>query len=338
MRLGIKLLILVISAVLITSGVFAANTVLENFLTPEPASSIVYIENGVSGVVTITDPYLNKTRDIHIDYYSLGTGSGVIMTNDGYIITAFHVIGDPKTLNNQKMLKKMEDDDIKQYLEQVAVADYIKNGNPQFGSKITNNVTFNTNYSSNVDFITDQLAQNNLLNVKAYKQVIKVKFPPDGPFSISKSMDARIIDVGNSSIQEDVALLKVDNVDNLPALDISSSDPIKGEKIWIYGYPGNSGTQYKVSIEPTTSSGIVITKLFNNLGTVYYQTNAHTAAGFSGGPVLNSQNEILGIAIYEIQTYGRLRRDIQSEYSLYLSSEYLIEICKKNNVPITIRN
>ncbi|MGZ7069784.1 MAG: hypothetical protein ACXVHN_03105 [Methanobacterium sp.] len=72
MRSSIKALTLIIAilAVLAVSGEFVATNVLE---TPsiDPNSSVVYVQNGVSGMVTIKDPYLNKTVPINIEYYPL---------------------------------------------------------------------------------------------------------------------------------------------------------------------------------------------------------------------------------------------------------------------------
>ena len=48
-------------------------------------------------------------------YYPLDTGSGFVVNNDGYIITALHVVGDLDALN--QTLKTMNNNDIKRYVE-----------------------------------------------------------------------------------------------------------------------------------------------------------------------------------------------------------------------------
>ncbi|HEX3013455.1 MAG TPA: serine protease [Methanobacterium sp.] len=327
-------LALIILAAFVTYEAFFVDNTPLNYFSSKSASSTVYIENGVSGVVTITDPSLHKTVGLNISYYPLETGSGVIVSKNGYIITAFHVIGDPQS-NAQNVLKKMNDEDIKLYVEQAAVSTYLSNYNSQLGAELSNGMVSQSNLSANTRMTTDLLIQNNLISVNSYKQVIKVKFPASAG---SKPLNAQLIDVGNSRSDADVALLKVDPAGrNLPALKISSQNPKKGENIRIYGYPANSNvTQSQLSVKPSTTAGSLISEVHNSHDILYYKTNASTFPGYSGGPVLNSKNEVIGILIYGVQSKGSFIQQIKSRYGLFLSSDYIIQICKKNEVPIDI--
>lgn len=307
-----------------------------NYFSSQSASSTVYVENGVSGSVTITDPYLHRTVKFNINYYPLETGSGVIVSKNGYIITAFHVIGDPQA-NNMNILRKMNDNNIKMYVEQAAVSAYLSNYNPQLGAELLNNnaVANQYNLSANTHVTTEALIQDNLINANSYRQVIKVRFTK----SVGSSpLDAQLIDVGNSGRDADIALLKVDPAGkNLPVLKISSQDPDIGENIRIYGYPASSNvTQTPLSVTPSTTTGRLTSEVSNSHDTIYYKTNASTFPGYSGGPVLNSENEVIGILIYGVQSKGIFIHQIESDYSLFLSSNYIIQICKKNKVPIDI--
>ena len=327
--------VLILLAVFVTyEAFFADNTPLNNF-SSKSASSTVYIENGVSGVVTITDPSLHKTVSFNISFYPLETGSGVIVSKNGYIITAFHVIGDPES-NTINVLKTMSEDDIKRYVEQAAVSTYLSNYNPQLGAELSNNdMVSQSNLSTNTHTTTDLLIQNNLISAKSYKQVIRVKFPAS---TGNKPLDAQLVDVGNSGSDNDVALLKVDSAGrNLPVLKISSHDPKNGENIRIYGYPADSNiTQSQLSVNPSTTTGSLVSEVHNSHDIIYYKTNASTFPGYSGGPVLNSKNEVIGILIYGVQSKGSFLQQIKSRYGLFLSSDYIIQICRENEVPIDI--
>lgn len=333
---NILTLMLILLAAFVTYETFFVDNTPLNYFSSKSASSTVYVENGVSGVVTITDPYLHKTVGFNISYYPLETGSGVIVSKNGYIITAFHVIGDPQT-NSQNVLKKMNDNDIKLYVEQAAVSTYLSNYNPQLSAELPNgnSMASQSNLSMNTRITTNLLIQNNLISVSSYKQVIKVKFPPSAG---SKPLNAQLIDVGNSGSDNDVALLKVDPAGkNLPTLKISSQDPKKGENIRIYGYPANSTvTQSQLSVIPSTTVGSLLSETRNPHNTIYYKTNASTYPGYSGGPVLNSKNEVIGILIYGVQTRDGFIGQLESSYGLFLSSDYIIQICEKNKVPVEI--
>ena len=328
--------VLILLAVFVTYESFFVDNTPLNYFSSKSASSTVYVENGVSGMVTITDPSLHKTVGFNISFYPLETGSGVIVSKNGYIITAFHVIGDPES-NTINVLKTMNDNDIKLYVEQAAVSTYLSNYNPQLGAELSNNdMVSQSNLSTNTRTTTDLLIQNNLISAKSYRQVIRVKFPAS---TGSKPLNAQLVDVGNSGSDNDVALLKVDPTEgrNLPALKISSQDPKNGENIRIYGYPADSNiTQSQLSVAPSTTTGNLISEVRNSHDIIYYKTNASTFPGYSGGPVLNSENEVIGILIYGIQSKGSFLQQIKSRYGLFLSSDYIIQICRKNKVPIDI--
>jgi serine protease Do len=300
----------------------------------QAASSVVYIENGVTGVVSITDPFVNKTTDINVIYAPLDSGSGFIVNGQGYIVTAFHVVGDPETLKNQMILKVMNTTDVQNYIEKAAVTGYISNYNPQIGSELLNNPGNTTIIQTqpDVNTTTELLIQRNLLIVKNSKQLIKVKLAGT---SSANSINADLVDVGDTNT--DVALIKINKLfQKLPALNISSNRPGIGEKIQIYGYPVINEGMYsdfnQSVIKPSSTTGF-LTSITPNNGTVYYQTNAITTHGYSGGPALDSNNNVLGIVIYSVESNNS---QSVATSSLFLSSDYIIQICNKNNISINV--
>ena len=336
------LMLVVVLFILIITGLIIAEILLgyspfsqSVAYSAQAASSTVYIQNGVSGVVTLTDPLQGKTVNININYDPLDSGSGVIVSSNGFIITAFHVIGDPTAIENNQ-LELMNNNDVLNYVEDAAVTSYISQDDPQLGVELINNNTINSNFqlnTNNINAIVELLNQENLIKADSYEQNIKVKLP-----SNTNTLNASLIDVGDPNTDEDIALLKV-NANNLPALSINSQTPSNGENIRIYGYPGNSTqSQYNQNsvVTPSSSTGNIQSEVTNAFNTIYYENSATATPGYSGGPALDSQNNVLGIIIYSLGTENGFRQNNNNESSAFLSSQYLIKICNKNNVHITV--
>jgi S1-C subfamily serine protease len=336
---------LVVIAILVAIlGLIAQNAIGNNYYiqssdsNSQTVGSVVYIENGVTGVVSIKDPFVNRTTNINVEYAPLDSGSGFIVNSNGYIITAFHVVGDPLALTNNNTLKIMNSTDVQNYIEKAAVEGYITDYNPQLGSELASNSLpgnpMQIETQPDVNSTTARLIQQNLITVVSAKQQIKVKLSGS---TGGNSINANLIDVGNPNTDQDVALIKISALfQNLHALTLSSSKPNNGDKVSIYGYPVLSSGMYsdlnQSIIKPYSTSG-KITGVIPNNGTIFYQTSAVTTHGYSGGPALNSQNNVLGIIIYSIITNNQQGNQTSS---LFLSSNYIIQLCNKNNVSINV--
>ena len=263
----------------------------------------------------------------------------------------------------------MNSNDVNRYVERAAVKGYISEYNPEFSSEMAANTSMNPN-KINSNITTDFLIQRNLIAVQSSKQLIKVNLP--GTHSIP--LNATLVDTGNPSADEDVAILKISTpVTNLHALAVNSKRPVIFQGLHIYGYPGidnaeNSFTNPSI-IKPESSSGLLSSEVFKNgtnsdtfdinsiyenianwftlivdpgtsngNNTLYYGTTAATTQGYSGGPVVDSQNNVLGIIIFSIESNSVLKQQIRFTSSLFLSSQYIIQICKKNHIPIKVVN
>ena len=87
-------------------------------------------------------------------------------------------------------------------------------------------------------------------------------------------------------------------------LKIGNSDKLKiGEKIGTIGNLNNYGLCYNDGILSSYKKTILNNGTYND----YYQTNIEISKGSSGGPVLNSKNEVVGIMTFKL-------RDTNSEY------------------------
>ncbi len=324
--INLKLVVLIIVAVVVV-GAAVAYFVLPSFLVSPQAATVAVIP-AVSGSATVTAN--GTTYPVTVDYYALGSGSGFIVSNKGYIVTAAHVVSDPYDLRNKNTIRKMEDKDINWYVAQAALYIYLKEKNPSALSKLT---------QSDLDDLTNYAITNGNVKVSSSNLDIYISGPSFPDSMTDQTYLAQIVDYSASDNQEkDLALLKVDNPPaNLPSLSISSQKPKTGDSVSIYGYPkeqmdfaryiastGNQKQFLESMANATLTKGIVSAERNSPKGTTYYQTDAAVNHGNSGGPVLNSNNQVIGVLVLGFGNTG--------SFNFFLSSEYVIDLLKKNEV------
>ncbi|WP_418604373.1 trypsin-like peptidase domain-containing protein [Hwangdonia sp.] len=206
--------------------VVATNQTTPTFLPTSTASSLYNVEdkanfvlaaeNTVNAVVHVKNVSISKgqmtLQDLFLgrnpQYKQLGTGSGVIINADGYIITNNHVIKNAHELS----------------------------------------VTLNNN----------------------------------------KTFEAELI---GADPKTDIALLKIDAVEDLPFVTFADSDQAKiGEWVLAVGNPFN--------LTSTVTAGIISAKsrdLSGNSSQSFIQTDAAVNPGNSGGALVNTNGELVGI-------------------------------------------
>ena len=327
--LKVFLIIIVITWI---SGAVSAHTVTKSSLNDiKVKNTTVMVEEGFSGTVTIKDPLLNKTSNVTVKYRPYGSGSGFIVNKKGYIITAFHVVSDPNSVEYKKKLKKMSSSNVKWYVEEIGLMDYLTNNDTELCYQLFKGVPDNDKaFDKTLIKTTNTFIKNGWLSASSYKNDIYVKGSVFKRINASGTLKANLIDFGNAANNEDIALLKVDtNGTKLPALTINAKSPKSWTRVSVYGYPYN-----KKKSSASKSSGHLINKIHNPKGIIYYRTNAVTAEGYSGGPAVNSQNKVIGVLVYGIYIeVGKHERNIGS---LFLSASYIKKLCKKDNVPIRV--
>lgn len=306
------------------SGIGCAQAVAGSF--SNAADTTVSVEQGFSGTVTIKDPMFNVTSNLTVNYQPYSYGSGFIINKNGYIITAFHVLSDSRALERKNQLKQMNSSDIKWYVEEAGLLYYLKNKNPVLAYQLFKNVPKTQNDRRKaLERATDDFIKKGWISSNSYRSEIYVKGKALHNVNTSNSLKASLIGSGNAANGEDIALLKVNTSGvNLPMSGISLNHKMN-EKVVIYGYPVN-----KKSITPSSSSGNLKAMAPNPKGTIYYVTNALTGEGYSGGPVVNSQNKVIGVLGYGI--FDEKSKKIAG--SLFLSSSYIQKICKKYGITV----
>ena len=103
----------------------------------------------------------------------------------------------------------------------------------------------------------------------------------------------------------DVAVIKVDVAGDLPALVLGDSDRLEqGEDVVVIGYPLWS----RPSQKPTITKGVVSAR--PELGGIeFIQTDSTINLGNSGGPLINSKGQVVGIVTAKVEQMGGRRTE-----------------------------
>ncbi len=204
-----------------------------------------------------------------MDYQSVvgGSGSGAIISSDGYIVTNAHVVE----------TTQLEDEEIATAaLEQLAgiMADNFQ-----------------------VDFETAYDYMWNNTKYTGVERVIKVVLPG------GDILDGEVKSYG-APVNEgkDVAVLKIEGK-NLPTLKLGDSDDIRNQdNIWVSGYPAAADSDLlspDSSLVSSMNAGqISATDKKTEQGSPVIQINAAATHGNSGGPVINDKGEIIGLLTF----------------------------------------
>lgn len=96
-----------------------------------------------------------------------------------------------------------------------------------------------------------------------------------------------------SDLQRDVAVLDIPDFRQIPGLKMSQSVPQIGDPVWVIGFPRRPSRD----ITPSVNRMIYTTGTVTEVGDHEIKISAKLIPGFSGGPVLNIEGEVVGVAI-----------------------------------------
>lgn len=246
-----------------------------------------------------TTEYLSQQHRI------LSDGTGFFITGDGYLITNCHVIDRDSAFIRQKFIQST--------FKEVTDAN-IRSLQSSWAMKLSDEQR-NLLYDS-YSLIYSQLSSMILFDLKKEIFVIyRVDNGKNKPFRIKKP--ARLIIKGKSMPGKDVAILKLNDAQNLPTLRVSNDSAIQiGERVLVYGYPepatSNVFLAPEANSDPTLTAGIISAIKQSVGGWPVLQMDALISHGSSGSPVCNEKGEVIGLA-----TFGSLEQNTGSLVSGY---------------------
>jgi S1-C subfamily serine protease len=270
--------------------------------------SVLRITNEIKGQLSIPpfsvdlntlqpvfDPSAVATETPVDDYI---TGSGFIVSPDGYIVTNSHVVSSSDieedilaqlwldTLTNQvSALSQAQATQVQNNLQQkfgsLNDSDYQKIGD-QILQPLKDKGQFNV--ENTVVVLNPSSANNNLT------QLIQSGFP------------AKVVSENPNFAQDqrDVALIKIDQT-NLPALALApSTDLASGQGIFVFSYPSTATFDSKDFLQPSFTPGVISAIKTSDSGDFkIYQTDAKISTGSSGSPLIDDQGRVNAVITFE---------------------------------------
>ncbi len=213
---------------------------------------------------------------------ALGSGSGFLINQAGYILTNAHVVGDIKE----------GDDAARTKLTRMLVIRTLRAANAEINER---------NFGIALGILEKDGTR--LTNLKRIAQVF-LQSGKSYPFEI-KAFGAPTGEGKDLESGKDVSVIKIE-VRNAPTLRLGTSSAVNvGDHVWVMGYPGaadSDNLDMQSELEPTTNDGSISAKKATKDGTPVLQTNTNTTHGNSGGPVLNKNGEAIGLLTFRGNT------------------------------------
>lgn len=249
------------------------------------ASQEAVIEAVVADIVRTPFRYFESSKRIFTDDGALSSvGTGWVITPDGYIVTAAHVVEAEKSELQTQFARTT-----------------LSGMNARFIKSLADSSTpFTTDQLDRLSkAMTTWLAKNVAVSdvtmkVSAQVGVGAAKTPQEHP--------ATVVAVGAPFPGKDVALLKIEGQMAMPTLALGNdADVTTGSTLYVVGYPAAStflaGMSLDSQLQPTVTQGPLSAVKSTKDGMPVFQTQAPASPGNSGGPVLSERGTVVGVLV-----------------------------------------
>ncbi|MFZ1327761.1 MAG: serine protease [Chitinophagaceae bacterium] len=243
------------------------------------------------------DKYMMRgTQRVSKELNTTMVGSGFIVTPDGYVITNAHVVdendNDTKQTFSQQAFQEIMDDDVKTLEEAM-------------GRKMTDEEAKALRDANSWYF-------SQTLEVGDIKKEFSVVFGISGDKGkiVPLTIPARLVTQGDPIPGKDVAILKLTKKHTYPTIRMGDDKALRvGDQVYVLGYPAVATFHPLISEESISEAsltrGLVSAKKNMKDGWEVLQTDASITHGNSGGPVMNEQGEVVGLATFGSIDYQR---------------------------------
>jgi S1-C subfamily serine protease len=226
------------------------------------------------------------------DYNLVGSGTGFFVSEDGYLVTAAHVVSaDPTEIRATVISLSNKPQALAEARQQLA-----KGFTRASGLSLTD-----SQLDKMMDFETAWLAKYMTIGQVDVRYFLGTGEVEAGDRLVSTGARATVVNIDSTSKGHDIAIMKAE-VHGAPTLTVAGAAPEMGKAAYAIGYPHRGYLQEEAPtntiIKPTLTSGKVKSTETREGGWSAYGTDAQLTHGDSGGPVIDSNGQVIGVVSY----------------------------------------
>ncbi|MCR6721147.1 MAG: S1C family serine protease [Chitinophagaceae bacterium] len=235
--------------------------------------------------------FATTTEYFRQNHRIIASGTGFFVTDDGYIITNCHIIDRDSAFIRRKFIQSTYQD--------VTDAN-IRSLQDSWEMTLTDEQRELLNNAYGV--IYSQVSSMALFDLR--KEIFaQYRLDNGSDRQMARRLPARVIIKGRAMPGKDIAVLKIDSVQQMPTLALSSDSLVRiGEPVLVYGYPepvtSNFYLARETDLEPTLTAGVVSAIKKSIGGWPVIQMDAAITHGSSGSPVCNNRGQVIGLATF----------------------------------------
>jgi serine protease Do len=246
----------------------------------------------VNVILANPDAYYVPGPPTHDQFAIVSTGTGFFITEDGFLVTAAHVVSaDKSEIRAETLAESKNPDSIAQLKQDLADGFARDTGLTMTDAQLTTMVAF-------VERWLDRYLSIDKIDVKYYLGTGTVE---TGAHLAGTGARASVVSLDPYATGHDVAIMKAD-VTGVPTLQLATGSPHIGEATYPIGYPRqgylDEAAPLDQTIIPTMTTGRVLTTQEQKSGWTAWGTDAQFTHGDSGGPVLGPDGKVLGIVSF----------------------------------------